>query len=165
MRAARSFDSASMHRNNARVTRLGACRIGSGDRFRRAVALLAVTAWTLSGFVCPMPDHGMGAVQAHDYASTLGGHVHRHGKSPSQPEPDLCCELVCITHAIAQPIATPTPEKAPALSFAAANEALASLVPEADPSGRLIPLSNGPPQNFYQRFATFWSHAPPADLS
>jgi hypothetical protein len=111
-----------------------------------------------------MPDHGVGAVQARSGAPMAAGHVHRHGNSPSHAESDLCCELLCIPHAIAQPIATPTPEKAPALSFAAENEAVPSLVPEADPTGRPIPASSGPPGNLCQRFATFWSHAPPADL-
>jgi hypothetical protein len=157
------FDYTTMHANNAGVTLFRACRIEIG--FRRAVALLAVTAWTLSGFVCPMPDHGMGAVQAHDHALTSGGHVHQHGKSPRHTVGDLCCELLGHASAIAQPVSTRTPEKAPALLFAAAVVAVPSLTPEIDPTRRPIPPSNGPPRSPSQRFATFWSHAPPADLS
>jgi hypothetical protein len=150
--------------NNVDVTHLSAHRIQTGGRFRRAVALLALTAWTLSGFACPMPEHSMGAVQAQHDAPMPGSHVHQH-RSPSHPESDLCCELLSNAHAIAQPIATPTPEKACGSSVAAASAAVPSLVPETDPTTRLIPPSNGPPRNLSQRFATFWSHAPPADLS
>jgi hypothetical protein len=164
VRAGSSFDSAARHANNRDVTHLSAYRVQTRGRFRRAVALLALTAWTLSGFACPMPDHGVGDVQAHDYAATLGRHVHQHGKSLSHPQSDLCCELVCNAHAIAQPIAMRTSEKAPALPFAAAGMAAPSLVPEVDPTRRPIPLSNAPPRSLSQRFATFWSNAPPADL-
>jgi len=146
------------------VTHPSTQRVKTGGRFRRAVVLLALTAWTLGGFACPMPDHGMGAVQAHDHAPTPGGHIHQHGKPPSHPESDLCCELLCNAHAIAQPVATLKPERAPALLFAVAGVAVPSLVPETDPARPPIPLSNGPPRNLSQRFASFWSHAPPADL-
>jgi hypothetical protein len=160
-----SFDSATVRANNAGVTCLSAHRIVTGGRLRRAVALLALVAWTLSGFVCPIPDHGMNAVQAHDGAPTLGGQVHQHGKSPSHPESDLCCELLGNAHAIAQPIATPTAEKLAGPSFAAANAAVPSLAAKVDPTRRLIPPPNGPPRSLPQRFPSFWSHAPPADFS
>src|SRR5882757_2845521 len=154
-----------MHANNAGVTCLRTYRIVTGGRLSRAVALLALVAWTLSGVVCPMPDHGMDAVQAHEDAPTLGGQVQQHGKSPSHPESDLCCERLGNAHAIAQSIAAPTAEKLPGPSFAAANAAVPSLAAKVDPTRRLIPPTSGPPRSLPQRFASFWSHAPPADPS
>jgi hypothetical protein len=161
----RSFDSATRRVNNGGLTRLVVHRFQIGGRLRRAVALLALTAWTLSGFACPMPNHGMGAVHARDDALMPGGYIHQPGKSPGHPESDLCCELLGNAHAIAQSAATLTPEQAPAPSVGVAGLDVPSLVPQIDPTRRPIPLSNGPPGNLSQRFATFWSHAPPPDLS
>jgi hypothetical protein len=160
-----SFDSSASDANNGCVTHLSAPRAQTRGRFRRAVALLALTAWTLSGFACPMPDHGVGAVRAHEAAAKPGGHVHQHGTSPSHSKSDLCCELLSNAHAIAQPFATPTPEKAHALLFAATGVVVPGLARKIGPTRRPIPLSNGPPGHPSQRFATFWSQAPPPDLS
>src|SRR5258708_24247784 len=146
-----------MHANNAGVTYLRTYRIVSSGRFRRAVALLALVAWTLSGVVCPIPDHGMHAVQAHEDAPSLGSQVHQHAKLPTDPESDLCCELLSNAHAIAQPIATRTAAKLPGPSFAAANAAVPNLAAKVDPTRRLIPPSNGPPTTLPQRFTSFWS--------
>ena len=165
MRAANPFDSATTHANNATVSPLTAHRPEAVGRFRRCVALFALAAWTLGHFTCPMPDHGMDVAQAHDEAPALGGHVHEHGQAPAHPESDLCCQLLSGAHAIAQPPATSTNDKALGSSIVAINVTVASLAPETDLATRLIPHSNGPPRNLYVRFATFWAHAPPADYS
>jgi hypothetical protein len=112
-----------------------------------------------------MPDYGTGTVHAHEDAPALRGQVHEHGQQTSHPESDLCCALLSDVHAIAQPLATPAAKAWPAPSLVAAIMEVAARAPEAGPAARLIPLSIGPPRNLYQRFATFWSHAPPADLA
>ncbi|MGB8328242.1 MAG: hypothetical protein WCE48_11770 [Steroidobacteraceae bacterium] len=145
------------------MTHLSSHRTEAAGRFRRGVALLALTAWTLSGFFCPMPDHGIDTVPAQQHTAALSGQMHEHGNSPNQLDPDLCCQLLSGAHAIAQALAIPTTGKAWKPSFAIATVAVSSSLPEASRSARLLPFSHGPPENLYRRFATFWSHAPPAD--
>jgi hypothetical protein len=147
------------------VTRLRALYVETYGRFRGAVAVLALAAWTLSAFACPMPDYGTDAVHAHEDAPALRGHVREHGQQTSHPDSDLCCALLSDVHAIAQPLATTAAKAAPAPSVVAAIVEVAGRAADAGPAARLTPLSNGPPRNLYQRFATFWSHAPPADLA
>jgi len=76
-----------------------------------------------------MPDHGMGAVQAHDTHRRLAAIA--INMESRQVTRSLTCAVnysATLTR-IAQPIATLKPERAPALLFAVAGVAVPSLVP------------------------------------
>ncbi|MGH8264373.1 MAG: hypothetical protein ACRET4_12895 [Steroidobacteraceae bacterium] len=149
--------------NNPAVTPQTPSRVIDDRRFRGTVVLLALSAWIFSGFICPMAEHGMDANRSHDDVSMARGQVHEHGNSPKRPSPGLCCDLLNGLHAIAQPVATVAPDKVSVPSLAAGSAPAPISIADAAPIYRPLPHSNGPPRNLYQRFATFWSHAPPAD--
>lgn len=155
------FDSVAPRANNAPVTPPTAHQSGP-NRTRRSVALLALAAWTLSGFICPMPVHGMDIAHAHAAVETHKGASHEHGAPQGGSHTDLCCELLADSTAVAQSLAIPSVEKMPVGPFVAVASDAIDLSQSAISPTTILPRTNGPPRIFYQRFATFWSHAPPA---
>ena len=130
-------------------------RSGTG-RFRHWVILASTVALAASRLVCPLPDGGedsspsTAALEHHDAANGRNHH-----------DPDTCCQLLGDASAIAQPLALSSAVKAALPSFPAVLLVATLLAGAAGPVIKLIPVSNGPPRKRYQRFMTFWSHAPP----
>jgi hypothetical protein len=158
-------DTATAHANNPTVTSRTPCRATYTGRFRRGVVALSLIAWTLSSFACPMPDHGKDFANPHGTALAAGNHTHHHAHASNRSSPDLCCQLLSDSHAIVKDIVAPTAPKAPTSSNYLASAQTVPLGDTADQQAQVTPRSDGPPQNLYQRFATFWAHAPPADHS
>lgn len=135
--------------------------LGSG--LRSAVAWVAIAACVLRWWVCPIPDAEVSS------SAAVAGYQHGlpvHVESPAAEhrDSDLCCQLLSDSTAMAVPLALVSAAKfiAPLLLIAIVTMGLLAAF-AADPLVKLTPTSNGPPRRRYQRFATFWSHAPPAE--
>lgn len=132
-----------------------------GRRWRRAVAWIAIAFWMARTLVCPVPDLDTDdppSVETHQPAAP----EHNENSAPAQHEADLCCQLLKDTSTIAKPTAWLPSLKAQLSLLPLALLLLTLSLPA--PAGRrvkLVPFSNGPPRSPYQRFATFWAHAPP----
>lgn len=126
------------------------------ERFRQYVVLASIVALTASRLLCPVPD----LIDDSSPSQKVSGEQYA-GDAPGQHDPDTCCQLLDDANAIAQPLAIDAVVKAALPSVPAALLVTVSLAAAAGPVIKLIPVSNGPPQRRYQRFMTFWSHAPP----
>lgn len=141
--------------------------------WRRGVALFALCSWILSAIACPMPDVEvgveMGDVRSHDEVAQLigahhpHGHEHGHGYRQTQDStaPDLCCQILGQTHAIAQPLTSPLPDAASPPTILLMCAVIGSVDEPIRSTALQIPRANGPPRSLYLRFAQFWSNAPP----
>jgi hypothetical protein len=124
---------------------------------------MAIAACLMRWFVCPVPDVeavGSQAIGAHQHGLTV------HVQSPAADDHDLdsCCQLLSDSNAMAAPVILVSGAKAMApfvLVAIVATVLFATFAPA--PLVKLPPVANGPPRRRYQRFATFWSHAPPAE--
>lgn len=161
--------------NNASMS---ASHDGHGERaggVRRLVALLAISASTIVRMGCPVPDEmpdraanvsGTVVASAHEPGAPANSHGSEHANGSEQRhDEDTCCQILSHSHAIIGAIALSSEAKAAVLSFAPAIVLTTPLAAAAGPVVKLTPFSNGPPRSFYQRFATFWSHAPPTELT
>ena len=106
--------------------------------------------------MCPLPDG------SEDSSPSTAAFEHQDAATaPNHHDPDTCCQLLGDASAIAQALAAFSAVKAALPSFPAVLLVATLLAGAAGPVIKLIPVSNGPPRKLYQRFLTFWSHAPP----
>ena len=119
--------------------------------------MLAV--WTLTTGLCPVPEHAPEAMTTQSHAADH----HTQGAHSPQHDADVCCQVLGHAYAVAPSLAGKSAAKAVAapILIAAAQVDLSS--PPSRAGMQLIPVSTGPPRVLYQRFTTFWSHAPPAE--
>jgi len=122
---------------------------------RRFIVVLAVAAWFISRLVCPVPD------EAANTSSTVASE-RNEATTSKHDDSDLCCQLLGNAHAIAEPLVLFAAVKMVPLLLLGFVVTLL-LAAATDPVFKLIPVANSPPRSRYQRFTTFWPHAPPAD--
>lgn len=138
--------------------------------FHRAVVLLALLAWVLARWVCPVPEEISDATP--DTPSSLSAQTPGLLKTPRasfdqvrdaepQQDEDLCCQILGHTNAIVAAPAVFSEGYASVPVFALAVAIAALVVGTVRPFVKLYQSSNGPPRSRYQRFLTFWSRAPP----
>lgn len=156
------FDLHERRIDNTNVAVLHPVRSVPPSRFRSAVVWAVIAACVLRWWVCPVPDTDVQSSQTTaGYQQGISGHAHR--LAAEHRDSDLCCQLLSDSNAIAVPSALIPPASylAPMVLIAIVAMGLLAAF-AADPLVKLIPTSNGPPRSRYRRFATFWSHAPPA---
>lgn len=156
------FDLLKRHIDNTKVASLHPFRPVLKTGFRSAVVWAAIAACVLRWWVCPVPDTDT------ERSSTTAGYqqgvsVHDHGLAAEHPDSDQCCQLLSDSNSMAVPAALipPAGDLAPVVLIAIVAMGLLAAW-GADPLIKFTPHSNGPPRTRYRRFATFWSHAPPA---
>jgi hypothetical protein len=148
--------------DNTSVAVLRPFRSVLGSGFRSAVVWAVIAACVLRWWACPVPDTDTeNSPTTAGYQQGISGHA--YNLATEHHDADLCCQLLSDSNAMAVPSAliSPTSYLAPLVLIAiVAMDLLAAFA--ADPVIKFTPTSNGPPGGRYRRFATFWSHAPPA---
>jgi len=135
-------------------------RFAIASGIRSAVVWIAMVACAMRWLVCPLPEaEAEGSVPTAAYQQGLAAPV--QSLAAEHPDSDFCCQLLSDSNSMAAPLAVVSSTKGMMPSILIAVAAM-MLLAAADPLVKLIPTSNGPPRGRYLRFATFWSHAPPA---
>ena len=132
-------------------------KIGFAGCVRRVVALLALTAWILGTFACPDANDAAAAVH-----SSLP-EEHHNAASTGSLDIDPSCQVLAHFDAV-PPSAVAIPEMfkiGAHFAYAVIPVALQSATRSGSYSEVIRPC-HGPPRSAAARFATFWSHAPPA---